>query len=188
MKSQYSRRNFLSLTTGTLASAAMLSMVGGLKRVLAASANTGGYKALVCVYLYGGNDGFNWFVPMTSAGYTTYAASRAAVALAPSAPLALSGTASDGYTYGIHPSCPELQSLFNAGHAAVLCNVGTLVQPTTPSSAQAGNNLPSQLFSHIDQQTLWQTSIANSPLRYGWAGRIADYYNSQGYSTRLGMN
>jgi uncharacterized protein (DUF1501 family) len=188
MKCDFTRREFLHFGARTLASSAMLSTLGGLQRVLAGSANTTGYKALVCLYMYGGNDGFNWFVPLTPAGYSTYANTRTSLALAQNTLLPLNGTASDGYTYGIHPSCPEIQKLFNSKNIAVLCNVGTLVQPTTPALAQSGTNLPSQLFSHLDQQTLWQTSIANSPARYGWAGRVADVYSGQGYSSQLNMN
>ncbi len=182
------RRDFLRLSGQTLVSSAVLLTLGSFRGALAATTNTSGYKALVCIYLYGGNDGFNWFVPLTPAAYSGYAATRTSLALAPTAPLALAGTASDGNVYGVHPSCPEIQRLFNSGNIAVMCNVGTLVQPTTPATAQAGGSLPAQLFSHIDQQTLWQTSIANSQSRYGWAGRIADLYGTQGYQPRLSMN
>jgi uncharacterized protein (DUF1501 family) len=128
-------------------------------------------------------------VPQSAAGYSVYQQSRTGLALNPSTLLPLNGAASDGYAYGLHPSCAELRTLFNAGNAAVLCNVGTLVQPTTPAQARAnGVPLPPQLFSHIDQQTAWQTSIVNSPKRYGWAGRVADLYAAQGTHSNLGMN
>jgi uncharacterized protein (DUF1501 family) len=195
MKSGCSRREFLRVSTGTLVSSALLSSMAGWRQALAATADTSGYKALVCVYLYGGNDGFNWFVPLTQAGYSVYAASRGNLALPSSSPLPLQGTsstaatASDGYQYGIHPGCPELQALFNSGNLAVLCNVGTLVAPATPAQIKAGSvPIPPQLFSHLDQQVQWQTSIANSPARYGWAGRVADLYAAQGYNPRLAMN
>jgi uncharacterized protein (DUF1501 family) len=147
MKLDLSRRQFLGLGSGTLVSSALLSSLGSFERVWAATADTSGYKALVCLYMVGGNNGFNWFVPLTPAGYSVYANSRSNLALASSSLLALNGTASDGYTYGIHPSCPELRTLFNAGHAAVLSNVGTLVQPTTPAQASGGSvPLPPQLL------------------------------------------
>jgi len=198
MKSGCSRRDFVRFGTGALVSSTMLSSLTGWQRALAASADTTGYKALVCVYLFGGNDGFNWFVPLTQAGYSVYAASRGNLALPQTgtgAPLALTGTgttsvtASDGYQYGIHPGCTELWSLFNTGKLAVLCNVGTLVTPTTPAQIQAGSaQLPPELFSHIDQQVQWQTSVPNNPARYGWAGRVADLYASQGYTPNLALN
>jgi uncharacterized protein (DUF1501 family) len=148
------------------------------------------------VYLYGGNDGFNWIVPVTQAGYQTYATSRGGVALAQASLLPLTGpsattpaTASDGYQYGIHPGCPELQALFNSGNLAVLNNIGTLVAPATPAQIKSGAvPVPPELFSHLDQQVQWQTSIPNSPTHNGWAGRIADLYSSQGYSPKLAMN
>ncbi len=188
MTTELNRRDFLKLGGGTVLSTAMLSAMGGFERVLAA-ADTTGYKALVCLFMTGGNDAFNWIVPQSTAGYSVYSQSRAGLALNPSTLLSLNGAASDGYAYGLHPSCPELRTLFNAGNAAVLCNVGTLVQPTTPAQARANSvALPTQLFSHIDQQTSWQTSIVNSPKRYGWAGRVADLYKAQGTPTALGMN
>lgn len=191
----YSRRRFLRLGAGTLASTTMLASMGQWSRAVAAGADSSGYKALVCVYLYGGNDGFNWIVPLTQAGYSTYAASRANLALGQGSLLPLKGpgttasTASDGYQYGIHPGCPELQALFDAGNLAVLGNVGTLIAPATPAQIQSGAvPVPPQLFSHLDQQVQWQTSIPDSPTRYGWAGRVADYYATQGYNPRLAMN
>jgi len=183
------------LSAGALASSTLASSLAGWDKALAASADSSGYKALVGVFLIGGNDSFNWIVPATQAGYQVYATSRGGLALAQNSLLALNGPgstpaqASDGYQYGFHPGCPELQALFNSGNLGVLGNVGTLVSPVTPAQIQAGSaTLPPQLFSHIDQQAQWQTSIPNSPDDYGWAGRIADLYDSQGYSSKLAMN
>jgi uncharacterized protein (DUF1501 family) len=188
MKPMHSRRAFLRNLGGALASTTLIGSLGGPRSARAAS-NVSGYKALVCVYLTGGNDGFNWIVPVTASAYSTYAASRSTLALASSALLPLHGTASDGNAYGLHPSCPNLQSLFNAGNAAVVGNVGPLVQPGTVAQARSGSlPLPPQLFSHIDQSTEWMTAYANSPNRFGWAGRIADLLTAQGNSTNLGFN
>jgi uncharacterized protein (DUF1501 family) len=189
MSSTTSRRGFLRLGSRAFASAGLLTTLGGLQRSLAATTDTSGYKALVCVFLYGGNSAFNWIVPRRGTAYSTYQKSRSNLALAQGSLLALNGSASDGNAYGFHPSCPELQGLFNSGHAALLCNVGTLVQPTTAAQARAASvALPSQLFSHADQQTAWMTSIADSPERYGWAGRLADLLLSQGHTPRLAYN
>jgi uncharacterized protein (DUF1501 family) len=189
MSAFYSRRQFVQLGASTFATYGMLNTLGGMRSALAATTDTSGYKAIVCVFLYGGNSSFNWVVPITSAGHSTYAKNRSNLTIAQNSLLPLNGTASDGYSYGFHPSCPELRTLFNQEHLAVLCNVGTLVQPVTPAQAQAGSvALPSQLFSHIDQQTSWMTSIADSTERYGWAGRIADLMTSQGSSARLAFN
>jgi uncharacterized protein (DUF1501 family) len=192
MNRSISRRQFVKLGSSSIAaSAGALHMSGGIQSVLAAPVDTSGYKALVCVFLYGGNNSFNWFVPRTDAAYNTYARSRGNLALANNTLLPLDGTASDGNQYGIHPSCPELQALFNApnGHAAIIGNIGTLVRPTTAAEARSGTvPLPPQLFSHIDQQTLWMTSTADSPEHYGWAGRVADLYAQQGINSQLSLN
>jgi len=171
----------------TLSSAAGLYTWTGTRRTMAASPTD--YKALVCVLLNGGNNSFNWVVPTSNAAFATYAKSRNNLALAQSVLLPLTGTASDGNTYGIHPSCPELQLLFNQGALAVVCNVGTLVQPTTAAHAIAGAvPLPPQLFSHSDQQTEWMTAYPQSLERYGWAGRVADLFTAQGTTASLAFN
>jgi uncharacterized protein (DUF1501 family) len=171
----------------TLSSAAGLFTSSGTRRAMAATFTD--YKALVCVLLNGGNNSFNWVVPTGNAAYASYAKSRTNLALAQNVLLPLLGTASDGNTYGLHPSCPELQSLFNQGDVAVVCNVGTLVQPTTAIQAKAGAvPLPPQLFSHVDQQTEWMTAYPQSLQRYGWAGRVADLFTAQGSSANLAFN
>jgi len=185
----FNRRQFLNLGARSLASGGMLAAMSPFQNAYAAAADTSGYKALVCVYLVGGNDGFNTIAPVTSAGYSAYAKSRSNLALAQNTLLPINATASDGQVYGFHPSCPELRNLFNAGKMGVVCNVGTLVQPTTVAQAKAGSApLPLQLFSHADQQTQWWTSIANKAERTGWAGRLADFYANQGYNSKLAMN
>jgi uncharacterized protein (DUF1501 family) len=192
MQAAVSRRQFLRLGAGITVASSVASTLGGLQSALAAtsSADLSGYKALVCVLLAGGNNGHNWVVPLTDAGYRLYAQGRSNLALAQSSLLALNGTAAGtGYNYGMHPSCPQLQSLFNSGKAAVVCNVGTLVQPVTKAQALAGSvALPPQLFSHIDQQTQWLTGIPQSPSKLGWGGRIADLFNAQGAGVNLAYN
>lgn len=181
-----SRRDFMRLAAqGTVASTAWLTLGGATST----SVDTSGYKALVCIYLAGGNNGFNMVVPTTNAAYATYAASRSNLALPQSQLLPLNGRANDGNAYGLHPMMSEVQALFNAGRVAVLGNVGTLVQPTSVSQARAGSvPLPRQLFSHLDQQTEWMTSLPDRADRTGWAGRIADLYVQQGFSPNLAIN
>ncbi len=183
------RRTFLTLLGTSLGGAALYGSSSGLRTAMAAS-SVSGYKALVCLYLNGGNDGFNWLVPTTAAAYATYASSRSVLALPNDSTLhALNGVASDSNSYALHPSCTNLAALFNAGKAAFVCNVGTLVQPTTVVQAQQGSvPLPSQLFSHADQTAEWMTSIPQSPTRYGWAGRIADLLVAQGNTPHLSFN
>jgi uncharacterized protein (DUF1501 family) len=189
MKKNYSRRDFLNVGVRTVTSGALMSSLGGIQIARAASTvDTSGYKALVCLFFAGGNDGFNWIVPMAgSAASSRYLASRGSMALDPATLKPLNGLASDGFSYGLHPNCPELAALFNSGKAAVLCNVGTLTQPTSVAQAQAGIT-PPQLFSHLDQQTEWATGIPQGLERYGWAGRIADMLASQGVNPNLATN
>ena len=188
-KPSMNRREFLSFSGKAAASAGMMATAGSLQTGLAAATDTSGYKALVCIFLSGGNNGFNTIVPTTTAAYNTYRTTRSNLALSQASLLPLNGTASDGNSYGLNGNCTELRTLFNAGRVAILGNVGTLIVPTTKAQFTAGSvPLPPQLFSHIDQQIHWWTSIPNSTARNGWAGRIADLYTRNGYKPRLAMN
>jgi len=170
------------------ASSALLCSLGGLAP-LARAADTSGYKALICLYLAGGNNGFNWIVPHTPAAYDSYAASRGNLAIARDQLQVLGGVASDGNAYGFHPNCPELRGLHADGRLAIVCNVGTLVQPTTKTQVVNGTvPVPLQLFSHIDQQTAWMTSLPDQLVRTGWAGRMADLLAQQSASAKLATN
>lgn len=186
MNTHLTRRRLLQLGVGTLAASAIT--LSGARRGLAA-ANLSGYKALVCLHLNGGNNGHNWVVPMSQPAYGVYAAGRRELALPQSSLLPLKGAVSNGATFGLHPSCPELQRLFNAGAAAIVGNVGTLIQPTTAAQARAGSvALPPQIFSHLNQLTEWQTGVPQSVSPYGWGGKIADLFISQGATAHLSFN
>ena len=188
MKRNLSRREFVQMGAGAAIASSVFTL-GGSGRAVAASTTTGGYKALVCLLLNGGNDGHNWVVPMSSPAYGVYAAGRNDLALPQSALLPLNGSASNNVQYGLHPSCPELRSLFNAGSAAIVCNVGPLIQPTTAAQAKTGSiPLPPQLFSHISQSTEWQTGVPQSQSGFGWGGKIADLFASQGSTANLAFN
>jgi uncharacterized protein (DUF1501 family) len=165
------RRTFLQ-HAGALAGTATLGQLGAFAAHAAASND---YKALVCIFLYGGNDSNNMIVPLDSAGYASYAQTRSYLALAQSQLLPLS-VASGTPLYGLHPAMPGLQSLWSAGNLAVVANVGTLVQPLTKEQyLSTGTPKPESLFSHIDQQHQWQASISStSSSNSGWGGRLAD--------------
>ena len=185
----YSRRGFLKLGTQALASSTLLATLGGMERALAAS-DTNGYRALVCVFLYGGHDSFNWIIPTDNARYATYAASRGRLALPRDDLRSITpSNVGGGAQFALHPSCQGIQSLFNNGNAAFIANVGPLVRPVTV--AQIRNDtaeLPPHLFSHSDQSAQWMTSYPQSGAPYGWSGRIADLLKEQGYNPRLAMN
>lgn len=149
-----------------------------LVRVLARSAlDASDYKALVCVFLEGGNDGANTIVPYDDYNAPGgYASVRGASGLAiPKADLLpVSPPRSQGLKFGFHPNLVELQSLFNNQKLAVLCNTGTLVQPVTRALFQSGVGHPYQLFSHSDQVNQQQTVVSTEPGQAGWGGRISD--------------
>ena len=137
---------------------------------------TSSYKALVCVFLFGGNDANNTIIPFDTAGYQNYASLRGPLALAQNTLLPLTPTPN----FALNPMLPDVQSLYNSGAAAIVANVGTLIQPTTRTS-YLGKNVatPSNLFSHPDQQLEWQNAAASTATATGWAGRIADAINVQ---------
>jgi len=135
---------------------------------------TSEYKALVCVFMFGGNDSNNLIVPLPAPEYASYQQTRAVLAL-PQANLLPVTPSSLGVQYGFHPKMTDLQTLFNGGHAALLANVGTLVRPTTRDDFRNGQAVvPRNLFSHEDQQDQMQTATLRSGSNTGWAGRTAD--------------
>lgn len=169
-----SRRSFLT-NASLLAAGNLLGFRPfGMLNALAQSASD--YKALVCIFMFGGNDANNMLIPFDTNGYTNYASIRGPLALAQNTLLPLGQQAA----FALHPSMPELQSLYNSGNAAFLANVGTLLNPTTKAQYQANQVVqPSNLFSHPDQQLEWQNQMNSSAGSTGWAGRIADKLNTQ---------
>lgn len=193
--SDSNRRQFIrQCACAALGTTSLASTIWNLRAVRAATANsltpdaTNDFKALVCLFLYGGNDANNLIIPSDTADYNTYAAARQGLALPkasllPIAPL----TYSDGRSFGLHPgfvdvpttsghpNLPGLQSLFSQAKMALVANVGTLVAPVTRANYVNGTAaLPPQLFSHNDQSVQWQTSVPDQTARTGWGGRMAD--------------
>jgi len=170
------RRSFIRYASLAAAGNAIGLRPFGMLNGLAQSSP--GYKALVCIFLYGGNDSNNTLVPLnTSAngsnGYTAYSTIRGPLALAANTLLPL-GAGANG-NYGLHPSLTNTQSLFNSGNLALVANVGTLLQPLSAVQYQAGTYAtPINLFSHADQQSEWQNAAPSAITATGWAGRIAD--------------
>lgn len=183
-----SRRGLLRFGAQAGVATGLSTTLGGLQRALAAS-DTGGYKALICVFLYGGNDSYNWLVPRGQSDYDLYAQVRQNLALARDDLLPLTPLNTGGREYGLHPSCTALASLFQSGKAAFIANAGTLIQPT--SATQFRNEsvpLPPQPFSHSDQQSQVMTAVPQANAPYGWGGRVADLLDSEGYNQRLAIN
>jgi uncharacterized protein (DUF1501 family) len=189
----YSRRDFIRrgacAAVGTIAMTAAIRQLRFMNAAVAQS-NINDYKALVCIFLQGGNDSNNLVIPTLQSQYNNYAAIRTPVLAIPqSALLPITSLNPDGNTYGLHPSCPELQTLFGAGKLALMFNTGTLVYPLTREQYLAGDGaMPPQLFSHADQQTQWQTSIPDQPPLTGWGGRVADLLASVQPSSPISLN
>lgn len=173
------RREFIRKSCLAVGTISIAQTIRDLRLINAAAAQetygANDYKALVCVFLGGGNDANNLIVPRSGTDYSNYAAIRQNLALPAGSLLPINPLNSDGREYGLHPSCTKLRDLFNEGKLATLFNVGPLVYPMT--RAQYSSNSvakPPQLFSHSDQVTHWQTSLPDQPPRTGWGGRIAD--------------
>ena len=169
------RRQFLSDLGCGLGTAAFLSTFDRFSRLEAAAAAPSGYRALVCVFLFGGNDGNNMVVPYDD--YATYQKTRGTSLNIPRDSLLKVAAASQRATFGLHPSLAEIHPLYDKGKLAVLANVGPLSAPITRAGYAAGAPRPENLFSHNDQQGLWQSSAATKAeafSRTGWGGRTAD--------------
>ncbi len=170
-----SRRTFLR-HAAAVSSVGLASRFDLLSAISAANAQTAGdYKALVCVFMFGGNDGNNTVIPADSAGYLKYATARPAssgIQLAQSSLLPVQPV-NMGTPFGLHPALVQMQGLFSQKKAAILANVGTLLAPTSQAQYKAGQR-PLSLYSHSDQQAQWQSSISNNAAGTGWGGRLAD--------------
>ncbi len=197
-----SRRKFLGACCASVGATGLLSTLAQLRLMGAVASPDNGpvsppragapqpdYKALVCLFLAGGNDANNLVIPTDTANYAAYAAGRGALALPQNAVLPITPRTDDGRTWGIHPAMTELRNLFNSGQFAVLANVGTLAYPMTKAQYTSGSvPRPSQLFSHNDQQVEWQSSIADKPFVTGWGGRLADLTNAFNANNRISMS
>ncbi len=209
------RRKFLGQCCAAVSATGMLSTLAQLRLIGATASPANGpvsadparagalppdYKALVCLFLAGGNDANNMLVPFDDAGYAAYAstAGRGAIALPRTQLLGLNPRTSDGRGWALHSSMNAdvagtnttgLKSLFDQGKMALLGNVGTLVVPTTKAQYAARSvPLPPQLFSHNDQQVEWQSSVPDKPFATGWGGRTADYTNAFNASGSISMS
>ena len=206
------RRTFLRRSLkAALGGTALFSTLGNLKVMAAATSLAKGtipsdYRALVCVFLYGGNDSFNTIAPWNASNanldgsrntFAIYNAARPAMALTQSELQAMAltpvagGDTDIGASYGLHPQMTDLRNLFNEAGAprlAIVPNVGTLLGPITKAQYQANPGLaPPQLFSHDDQANFWQTSRPDDANANGWGGRIADLLYASNPGQQLPM-
>ena len=187
-KSHQSRRQFLR-------TASMASMAGfyvspfflELNSLAAMAQGTGGsdYRALVCIYLQGGNDGHGTVIATDTDSYAAFTQARSgapglAYPMGSLLPITLE-TPQSGRTFALNPSLGGVQNLFKAGRAAIVANTGTLVVPATKAQVNANSAiLPDSLFSHFDQTAAWQAIASNlgSGEHTGWGGAVADAVES----------
>lgn len=147
------------------------------------------YKALVCVFLFGGNDSYNMLVPRSDAEYNVYAQSRQNLAVEQNLLLPISPMSAGNVDYGLHFSMGGIKDLFDAGRVAFIGNMGPLVQPTTRDDYfNQAVRLPPQLFSHNDQQDQWFSLKGDAVSKTGWAGRVADLIRTNVADQQMATN
>jgi len=210
------RRSFIGRGLA-LTGASMFSSLITMQQLAGAAAqqDDDDYKAIVCLFLFGGNDGYNTLIPTHPAELADYQTARGTLSLegpdaadarrGPYRPLTLDPTSpnatrtDDGSARGfaIHPAMPEIQSLFDAGSLAFVANVGNLSEPITKSDYQAivggqsSKLIPKALFSHNDQQSQWRNAEPNMAVPEGWAGRFPDSLSDQNLGSipmRISLN
>lgn len=180
-KMQKSRRDFLKkaatmslLGSGAGAMSGKLGLVGSALAASGDYSTLQDYKALVCVFLYGGSDSFNMFVPTETSHYTDYSASRGSLAVDSADLLA----AENGVAVGFNPRLGNLRDMFDAGDLAIVRNVGNLIEPVVRDQyLNESLAIPPDLFAHNHQQEQWLKGLSSEPVSLvesGWGGRMAD--------------
>jgi uncharacterized protein (DUF1501 family) len=174
---KFNRRNFLKLGCRTIVGAGLMSSTAAR---LANAQSSNDYRALVCINLDGGNDGFNMLVPSTGAAYSEYKDSRRHLAVGSADLTALSPATANTTPVGLNPFMQKLKPLFDQGNLAFQANVGTMIEPTTPDDVRNESvRLPEQLFSHHDQARQWQKLDHYHTWNSGWGARAADIFAAQ---------
>lgn len=165
----------LTLSTGLAGQMERFSLINQALASPQDYAGLNDYKSLVCIFLLGGNDSFNMFLPTTGQAYTQYQALRQSLALSQSQILPVSGL-----PYGFNSIMPNTHRLYQQGDLALISNVGSLIEPLSKQQYLDNDGsikIPADLFSHSDQQNFWQTGISGasaSSTKIGWGGSMAD--------------
>jgi uncharacterized protein (DUF1501 family) len=177
MHRSLSRRTFLRHSSCLSAIAGTPFALNLLATGAASAQVAGDHKALVCIFLAGGNDHSNTVVPRSGSGYTSYQQGRPSLALPAANLLPIDPAGYSGNPLGLHPALSAIQPLFGQQRMALVANVGTLTTPITRTQWNAGRptvTVPLQLFSHSDQQNAWQTGLPDRTSQTGWQGRMGD--------------
>lgn len=191
------RRNFIkhascaAVGTTTLFNTLLnLRSIGAQAHFNSALATGGDYKALVCLTMGGGNDSYNMLIPNTPEGYGEYLTSRTNIALQQETLRPINPI--DGATgdFALHPSCENMQSLFNNGDLGFMANIGSLIEPIATKDDYYAGNIPNPLglFSHSDMLKHWQTALPNERSSHGWGGKMADLLIAANENTNIPMN
>jgi uncharacterized protein (DUF1501 family) len=184
-----SRRHFLRSIGGVaLGSSALYASMTRLQIANALVSPGDDYKALVCVFLMGGNDAFNMVIPSSTTEYNQYLATRKTLAIDKTVLLPITPVSNLGVNYGLHPAMAEAKKLFDNKKLSIVANVGSLIEPTSKVAYNSRTvALPPQLFSHNDQQIFMQ-SLQSTSQRNGWMGRAAELMLSANTNKNLSMN
>jgi len=186
------RRDVLKSILAMGVGATSLSATAGqlqIMNALSQQARHSDFKALVCIFLYGGNDSYNMLVPTEAQSYQQYAQVRQNLAVEQSTLLSLNTTTQLPYALGVPDYMSPVAELFHSNQLAFVNNVGPLVEPTTKSAIQSSSaNLPPQLFSHNDQQRLWEQGNNSLVGTGGWAGRVADLLDDVNPQSSIPLN
>lgn len=187
LKKKPSRRDFLRLSAlasmGIATPFSSLTRMKAINNVLPKPAFSD-YKAMVCLFLHGGNDSYNMLMPKTGQAYTDYQTTRSNLAHDSVDMLGIAGD-----VYGLHPDMPAIQQMYGANELAFIANTGALVEPTTKQQYLDGAaSLPLGLFSHLDQFNHFQSALPNMRSNYGWAGKIADMIGDQNGNQNIPLN
>ena len=188
------RRNFLGASAcSAMSTAGLLNTLLTLRTINAYAQDVPGdsYKAIVCVFLYGGNDSNNLALPRETTAHAKYMASRTVVGIPQAQILPLNSLNDAGMQIGLHPNMTGCQQLYNAGKLALVTNLGTLVAPATLQDYRNGSAaIPDNLFSHSDQQMAWQTSAYTMDAahrRTGWGARMVEAIMASQGTTSISM-
>ncbi|MCB0648731.1 MAG: DUF1501 domain-containing protein [Saprospiraceae bacterium] len=196
-KKKLSRRQFLGeASCAAIGSTAFLSSILNLGAINAMAArphiisNSNDYKAMVCILLAGGADSYNFLVPTQASEYNDYVATRSTLALAQGPTLLPLNYNNAGRTFAVHSGMDGIRDMFNAGEAAFISNIGTLIEPISSyAEFQAGmKKMPLGLYSHSDQIQQWQTVLPQSRSSIGYAGRIADVLHDMNTIDQVSLN
>ena len=186
------RRDFIGqMSCAAVGSTSLLSTLTNFlltnSAVAQNASNFTDYRALICLFLPGGNDSFNMLVPRGSA-YNEYSTVRQDLALPEASLLPITPINTASRPLGLHPGMTGMKSLFDDSKLSFIANVGSLVRPTTLADFNNNASIPYGIFSHSDQQEQWQSSIPDVRSGIGWAGKAADLLVSANQSSNVSMN